>query len=275
MNITIDQLTFNVVVDTKKLNENHFPILFLHGFTGCADDWKFIFEKIHPHFIPIAIDLIGHGKTYSPADRKLYSTQEITSHIKSILDNLSLSKIILCGYSMGGRAALAFSLMFPSYVYGLILESTTPGIELRTERNLRLAQDRKLADLILKKGIEWFVDYWLNQPLFKTYEKLGEQNLDRIRKLKLNNNITGLTNMLLEFGTGNMSSYWTKLNKLYCKTLLITGSLDNKFTSINKKMQYLIPHSQHKIADGCGHNVHLENPSEFIFLLNSFIKNFI
>ena len=82
-----------------------------------------------------------------------------------------------------------------------------------------------------------------------------------------------MTNTLLGFSTGKMKNYFPLLSKLEKEILLICGELDLKFTRIAEKAYSFFPHSELKIIKDCGHNVHLENPEEFLKLLNKFLLN--
>ena len=189
------------------------------------------------------------------------------------LEKLEIDKAILPGYSMGGRAALTYTFSFPGKVAGLILESTTAGIDSESERRARQENDKQIADSILQNGIENFVDFWMNIPLFSSQKKLPLETLVNIKKNKLKNSPRGLANSLLGFGTGTMPSYWHKLKELAMPVQLITGSLDEKYDNINRHMSSIIPDANHKVIENAGHNTHLEKASEFIILVNSFLKN--
>ncbi|MEG8946642.1 2-succinyl-6-hydroxy-2,4-cyclohexadiene-1-carboxylate synthase [Rosettibacter firmus] len=271
MKIKVDQIEFNILIDEKNYKEEKTPIIFLHGFTGCAEDWLFIFDKLPSEYYPIAIDLIGHGLTDSPDDPNYYTCRAIVNQLNYIFESLKIHKLILCGYSMGGRAALSYCLHYPQKIIASIFESTTAGIEDITIKKERVISDFLLAEKIREEGIESFIDYWMNNPLFKTQKEIPEYEL--IKKKKYKNSVIGLSNLLMGFSTGLMPSYWDKINQLEFPVLLITGSLDEKYTSISKRMKEKLKNAEHKIAESCGHNVHLEKPDVFIKFVLDFLNN--
>lgn len=246
-------------------------ILFLHGFSGSSNDWKKVTELIDRKFNLAAIDLIGHGETDSPADLSYYDVDFIIGLIESAIQFFRKDKVILCGYSMGGRAALNFAIHKTNLVEALILESSTAGILNESERRMRVQKDNELAQFILNHSVSEFVDYWMNLDLFDSQTTLDKITLDEIRNAKLKNNPVGLANSLIGFGTGAMPVLFNELKNLDKKTLLITGLLDTKFTEINKLMSKLLPFSEHVSIEGSGHNTHLENPIKFCEVLNSFL----
>ena len=273
MKLQIDQISFHIAVDEKLLRKKLVPILFLHGFTGSSREWEFLTDKLNNRFIPVAIDLIGHGQTDSPSDTGLYTAASISKQINTILDMLQIDKAIICGYSMGGRAALSFFANYPGKTAGLILESTTPGIEDEQLRNERIKNDELLADKIASEGVEKFSSHWLNLPLFDTLKSIPREEYERIVSLKIRNNPAGLINSLKGFGTGIMPPLWDTLREINFPVLLITGEYDKKFTEINNRLKDKILNSEHIILRDCGHNTHLEKPAEFINLVNKYLSD--
>ncbi len=271
MKLKVDNIQFNLLINESDFNNEKTPIVFLHGFTGRAADWQFIFNKIPPKFSPVAIDLIGHGKTESPANPDYYSCHAIVHQIDSILDQLNIKKFIITGYSMGGRAALAYSFKNPQKIKAAILESTSPGIEDFRLKKERVEFDFLLSDKIKKEGVESFIEYWFNIPLFESLKKhpyFGDE-----KKLRNQNSTTGLANILSSFSTGLMPSLWEKLPQLKFPVLLLNGELDEKYTDINNEMKNKLSNATHKSISECGHNVHLEKPELFTKFVVEFLNS--
>lgn len=247
-------------------------IIFIHGFSGSSNDWKFVPAKIKEGYNLYAVDLPGHGKSGSPEDIKAYRTSSLVNQLFSLLNFISGSEIILAGYSMGGRAALQLAVNFPGRLNGLILESASAGIAEDKARLERTEADEKLAHFIETHSIEEFADYWMGLDLFNTQKILGKEKLAAVKKAKLSNNKTGLANSLRGFGAGSMPPVFDSLKTIGIKTLLITGKLDVKFTGMNALMAALLLSADHKIITNAGHNVHLEQPDEFCGAVNAYIK---
>jgi len=140
----------NIKLNFEHLSEfesSNKTILFLHGFTGSANDWKDVVQKINPRFNKIAIDLIGHGKSSSPSSVNYYAADSIVIHIEQVINQLRLKELILCGYSMGGRVALNFAVAKPNIVKGLILESASAGFKNEKEATAYAAKIKKSLNL--------------------------------------------------------------------------------------------------------------------------------
>ncbi|MDP4115186.1 MAG: 2-succinyl-6-hydroxy-2,4-cyclohexadiene-1-carboxylate synthase [Bacteroidota bacterium] len=262
-NVNIELTHYN------ELKKDRPAILFLHGFTGSACDWNIIAEELKKEDCNlIGIDLPGHGKSSSPDSIEYYRLPFLIKIVKSVITNLPQQKITLAGYSMGGRLALAYAAQYPDDIFKLILESTSPGLADPLERLNRIESDRKVINILEEKPIDEFVDYWMNIPLFATQRKY-KTKLMELRERKLLNSPIGLVNSLKGFGTGVMPPQYENLKNISSPVLLITGSLDTKFTEINKDIVSAFPDARHIIIEGAGHNVHFEKPEEYALTVSS------
>ncbi|KAF0152206.1 MAG: alpha/beta hydrolase fold protein [Ignavibacteria bacterium] len=270
MKLKLDGIKYNVLCNESKTHANKIPILFLHGFTGCAYDWNFILDKLPHKYFPFAIDLIGHGETDSPENEAEYTCTAIVRHLNLILNHFGFEKTIIAGYSMGGRAAISFSLKNPHKIIAGIFESATAGIEDIQAKKERVEHDFILADKIRDEGVEPFLEFWFSSPMFRSLQNLSA--FEELKTRRSQNTITGLANSLSAFSTGLMNSYWQELYKLKFPILLISGEQDEKYTSLNKKMFLKLKDSSHKIIPQAGHNTHLEKPELFTNLVLEFLN---
>ena len=266
-----------ILIFVKKNFRKHDPqkqsILFLHGFGGCSSDWNETISLIGSEFQILTIDLPGFGKSSKPRDDKFYQIDFLVQLIDDILSELKLAEVVLTGYSMGGRLALQFTSKHPEKVRALILESSSPGIKTKSERQLRIKSDAKLISFINKNSLIDFFTLWQNLPLFATQKNLPIKEQHSLLADKINSNSkVGLTNSLKNFGQGQMENLWNKLSRIRIPTLLLTGALDTKYTSIQQEMVKLIPNSSHKIIEDAGHNLHLEKPEVFVNLVRDFLE---
>lgn len=263
------QLNVETLVNNAKSRDS---VFFLHGFTGCATDWEPIVTSLPKIYNYYLVDMIGHGKSDSPKETHFYTIESIADQLKKIVLSISNRKIILAGYSMGGRIALNFAMQNLSMLKGLILESSTLGINDEHLRKERILQDEKLAEFIESNPIDKFIDYWMNIDLFRTQRRFSNDKLAEIRKRKLENNRTGLAYTLRGSGTGIMKPLHNNIKDFPVRTLLISGELDSKFTGINAEMVNIFAHAEHKIIMNAGHNTHLEEPYKFIDEINKFLN---
>ncbi len=253
-------------------NESLINIIFLHGFTGSSEDWNDILPGIDDRFNKITVDLLGHGKSDSPNDPSLYSWELQVEQINKIINHFTEEKVILVGYSMGGRLALCYTYTYPERLFGLILESSSPGIKNKSQREKRIKDDEEFSKFISTHTTEEFIDIWTEKEIFTTQLRFSEAKRNEIKKNKIKNNRVGLSNSLYGFSTGKMPYLFNQFNNFNISTLLLTGELDTKFTSLNKSIVKQFPFAEHRIIKNAGHTIHLEEPEKFIDAANSFLK---
>jgi len=256
-----------IEVNDIKLNvETHGsgePLLLLHGFTGSVRSWDRFIPKWSQHAQVIAVDIIGHGQSDSPADPKRYSMEKAVQDLIALFDTLQVHKANVLGYSMGGRLALSLAVMHPERVNSLILESSSPGLLTEEERTARMMSDEQLADRIEREGMERFTAFWENIPLFESVKRMPEETQRSIRQGRLRNQPLGLANSLRGMGTGAQPSWWGHLAALKMPVHFIAGEWDKKFDEIAQTMNSAVTKGQYTQVPGAGHLVHVEQAHSF------------
>ncbi len=245
------------------------PILLLHGFSGDVSAWQNLRPALEKSHRVIALDMLGHGNSDSPASVECYRMEQAAVDIMALLDQLVTGKIHLLGYSMGGRLALYLAWRYADRFHSLILESASPGLHSQQARAERMRRDHQLADQIEAKGIEWFVDFWEGLPLWDSQDALVKAAQ---RRQRLGNDPLGLANSLRGMGSGAQPSLWEELPALNLPAQLIVGQLDRKFLRINREMTAAIPRAAMKVVPNAGHRVHLENPRALNETVLSFLR---
>lgn len=246
------------------------PVVLLHGFMGLSDDWMHVVSQLKDQYRCVMPDLPGHGRSGFPLRRKMITIQSVAEGIIEMLDTLKVEKSTLLGYSMGGRVALYTALNFPDRISALILESSGPGLEDEYERRVRTALDDDRAYHLRVQGLDPFLDEWYRAPLFESLHRFPER-LALLKASRAIHNVEGLAAALQGLSTGRQPSLWDKLEQLNLPTLLICGSLDHKFTRINRIMSESIRLCEWKIIGDAGHNTHLEHPEAFVTTVQRFL----
>jgi 2-succinyl-6-hydroxy-2,4-cyclohexadiene-1-carboxylate synthase len=247
------------------------PVVLLHGFTGSAESWRAHSAVLGQTFTTLAVELLGHGASDSPADPARFGMDQCAADLIAIFDHLGLARVNLLGYSMGGRVALHVAVAHPGLVATLILESASPGLAGLDERRARVASDEALANSIEQQGLEAFVDSWSRLPLFASQAALPEAVRADLRAQRLRNNPRGLANSLRGLGTGVTPPLWDRLQDVRCPTLVIAGALDTKYVAIAQAMAAGLAASRLAIVPEAGHAAHLEQPEAFDRLVLEFL----
>jgi 2-succinyl-6-hydroxy-2,4-cyclohexadiene-1-carboxylate synthase len=239
-------------------------VVLLHGFAGSARDWESVVPALERAGMrAVAVDLPGHGDSETPEDLSRYRIEETAIDLAALLDVLGIPEAHWIGYSMGGRVALYVAARAPRRVRSLLLESASPGLEREDDRAERRGADDALAGEIERRGTEWFVDYWEEQPIFASQEQLAPDARSALREGRLRNRPAGLAGSLRGLGQGAQPYLGALLPTIGCPTLLVTGALDPKYGALAAHMAAAMPCARHVVIPGAGHNVHLERPAAF------------
>ncbi|MED3561623.1 2-succinyl-6-hydroxy-2,4-cyclohexadiene-1-carboxylate synthase [Bacillus xiapuensis] len=268
MDVMVENLQYHV-----EICGTGFPLLLLHGFTGDSSTWTPFCSVWGGHSKLIIPDIIGHGKTEISQDLNRYKMESAARDLNLLFDRLGINQVDVLGYSMGGRLALSFAILYPEKVRKLILESASPGLETEEERKNRCMNDLKLANRIKEHGIESFVDYWEKIPLFSTMEQIPDKTKKVIRQQRLTNSPVGLENSLIGMGTGAQPSWWGNLQLLNCNVLILSGEKDLKFCGIAEKMNQKLKMASWVVVENRGHAIHVEDAEKFGTIVSDFLSN--
>lgn len=237
-------------------------VVFLHGFMGDMRTYQHVDLPVDCLYI----DLPGHGQDHSPDVE--WSFSWIAEELYTIIEKIKRKKVYLFGYSMGGRIALYYALHYA--LDGLILESTSPGIEEERERAERRKVDKERGEN-LETDYQVFVKRWEQLPLFQTAVDVPSTRLELQHLIRSTQQPKRLKKALMDYGTGSQPNLWSLLYRLDIPVLLLTGTLDIKFQTINQRMKELLPNCHH-IEVQAGHTIHVEHPDIFDTIVLDFIK---
>lgn len=213
------------------------PLLFLHGFLGCKEDWEATLEGLKDHFRCYTFDLPGHGG--SPIDGEVHTT----------LATLHLETAPLVGYSMGGRIALSLKTTSP-----LILIAAHPGLKRQGEKENRWESDLRWCEKLTALPFESFLHEWYAQPLFASIRRQKGVFLEMLERRSSQNPLL-LAQVLLRFSLAKQE----RQNSFPSSTLYLYGTEDLKFGTLSLTLPKSVSVQSIK---GTGHVIPLENPQE-------------
>jgi 2-succinyl-6-hydroxy-2,4-cyclohexadiene-1-carboxylate synthase len=271
MTRTVEEYNFHYTLTGSRHNP---ALLFLHGFMGSSkhsgDRCAYgVISGLADKFCCLAVDLPGHGQTRVSGGEDLYTMPNTARALINWLDDLKIDRCFLTGYSMGGRLALYLAIHFPSRFPKVILESASAGLKTEAERSERRQADQHLARQLETSDFKSFLLNWYSQPLFKTLQNHPEY--DKIIECRLQENPLELAKSVRNMGAGSQPSLWDKLAENKTPLLLLAGEYDDKFRAINAEMAALCQVAKLKIIPKSGHNIHLENPTEWLANVREFL----
>jgi pimeloyl-ACP methyl ester carboxylesterase len=99
------------------------PLVLLHGFGGCVQNWHpFVGELSERHRL-IVVDLRGHGHSTNPKNE--FTHREAASDVFLLLEKLGIDHFSAMGISSGGMTLLHMATSQPERIDAMVLISTT------------------------------------------------------------------------------------------------------------------------------------------------------
>ena len=237
-------------------------LVLLHGFTQAASAMGDLASRIRDlttDIEPVCVDLAGHG---SRSDEAL----DLVTGADALAD--THGPAIWLGYSLGGRQALHLAVHRPEAVLGLVLISSTAGIDDGADRQRRREDDERLAARIESIGLDAFLDEWLAGPLFADFADPPD-----VAAARRSNTSAGLAMSLRLAGTGAQESLWGSLPRITVPALVLTGQRDTKFTEIGRRLVEGISGAVGATVADAGHSLHLERPDQAASLITDWLTS--
>jgi 2-succinyl-6-hydroxy-2,4-cyclohexadiene-1-carboxylate synthase len=233
-------------------------VVLLHGFGQTCRCWGPVAPALAAHHEVVRLDLPGHGGSAAIA-ADLPATGRLAADAGG--------PAVYVGYSMGARMALHVATEAPGAVRGLVLLGGTPGIDDDGERAERRARDADLAARIRADGVDWFVGWWLAQPMFA-----GLSAATRFEDERRRNTADGLARSLELAGTGSQRPLWSALPSIDAPVLVMAGEDDERYAAIARRTAMAIgANARVALVAGAGHSAHLEQPGRFLEALEPWL----
>ena len=259
--------------------------VFLHGFLGNVLDWMPLMSSASSDRDCYAVSLPGHSSgpfqnvDDGPANSFQTTLASTSNALNALLEESSVGKPILVGYSMGARVALDMVVSSPEKYSGLVIISSSPGIKDSVSREGRAIKDILLSAQIREMGFDSFLELWYQQPLFESFKNSPQFTSIVSSRAKVHTN-HGVADALSSLSPGLQDSLWPKMQDLSVPLCLVCGEHDPKYVAISKEMCELAKSSPHldsadirmHVVPGVGHCVHLEAPQVLSPILANFVS---
>lgn len=99
------------------------PLVLLHGFGGCSQNWHPFVAELSKHHRLILVDLRGHGHSTNPGNR--FTHREAAGDVFLLLEKLGIDRFSAMGMSSGGMTLLHMATIQPRCIDSMVLVSTT------------------------------------------------------------------------------------------------------------------------------------------------------
>jgi pimeloyl-ACP methyl ester carboxylesterase len=253
------------------------PIILIHGVTSSSANWQVVAPMLARHHTVLAPDLIGHGQSAKP--RGDYSMGAFASGVRDLAVALAIGPATVVGHSLGGGVAMQFSYQFPERtqrlalvssgglgrrVHGLLRAATLPGSELvlpLLAAGRVLAGGRAIGRALDRAGIRLGTDAI---EIARGHASLGDaESRDAfVQALRASIDPTG--------------QRVSATDRLYLATqlplLIVWGRHDRVIpVAHGERAHGLVPGSRLEVFERAGHFPHLDEPRQFVELVEDWI----
>ena len=248
-------------------SKNHPPVVFIHGFPFNSHMWDAQAVLLEKDFFVVTYDQRGHAK--SGAGDGQFPLEFLVDDLIGVLDSLNLSKVILCGLSMGGYIALRAIERNPQRVLGLVLCDT------RSEADSNEAKLKRAANIktVKGEGVAAFSEGFLKAVFPSESFTDRKEAVDKTRLMINASPPLGVAGALLALATRTDTT--ASLPNIHIPTLILVGEKDGITpVAAAESMKTKISGSQMFVIPGAGHLSNMDNPTVFNTHLKTFLARF-
>jgi len=237
-----------------------FPLVLIHGYLAGAEIWRRQIDCFKKRFDVLAFNLPGFGG--SAQHEMPPSITEIASMIMEQLSSLGVRHFHLMGHSMGGMIVQAMAAIAPERISHLVCYGTGPvGVlpnrfETIDESRKRLLTDG-LEPTVRRIAATWFLNGG-KDPSYPVCVELGMK-----------------ANMQAALASLTAWENWdgrSELANISSRTLIVWGDRDRSYGwSQPEALWRGITDSSLAVVPDCAHNVHMEKPDFFNYIIGDFL----
>lgn len=230
-------------------------LLLLHGWGCDRNIWKATAEVLRHHFMVVAVDFAGFGKSQEP--REVWGVEEYTRSIEALVKELGVVRPIVVGHSFGGRVSILYASR--NEVKRVVLTDAA-GVKPRRS----LGYYRKVYTYkLLKHALPLLIG-----------TKKAQMLLEQRRKASASSDYNSATPMMRAILSKCVNEdLCAVMPKIQAPVLLFWGDKDTATPlSDAHTMERLIPDAGLVVAQGAGHFAMLEQAELWRASLLSFLK---
>jgi pimeloyl-ACP methyl ester carboxylesterase len=248
------------------------PLVFIHGLSGCWQNWLENIPHMARRHRVIALDLVGFGESELPQEE--ISIPGYGRFVDAFLGEIGIERGSLVGNSMGGFIAAETAIAHPSRVDKLVLVSAAGLFRLGSGRQAALERLAKLfhpatAAVLARR------DYLVKRPklrrrilygIVRYPERIEPELVYEVASGAGKPGFFDALNAIVDY------DYSHRLPEISDPTLIIWGRND-RIVPVSGAYEYerLIPDSRLEIFDETGHLPMAERPARFNQLVEEFL----
>src|SRR6202049_3747042 len=249
------------------------PILFLHGGGLNAHTWDLVCLMLRDRYHCIALDQRGHGDSeWEPTADYRFDAQ--VADLEGFIEKLKLHRPLLVGHSMGGFAAMGYSIRHAATMAGVVLGGIAAQIHTKGSLKIRnfITQDRELD------SVEEFVERALKFNPMRNRQLLRRSLLHNLRPLphgkwtwkhdpkRMPKNFESERDERKTMIMDNASA-------IVCPTLVMRGARSDVLTDDNaREFAASVPKGRWLRVENAGHTIQGDNPRALLDALEPFLR---
>lgn len=235
-------------------------VVLLHGFACNRTMWHHQARFLQGRAHVIAVDLPGHGQTRMPADPASHTEDGIADLVCAELEERGIRRAVMVGFSMGGGVALNMASRHPLSVGGLLLADVGGG---SADPVAHRATMRTYTQMLETEGLDAFVDYLIQTPIFCDFANRDSASHDAMRSIMMTCDPEELTLILDGVLSRRKPVQERDLEAISVPTEVLLGEFDAQCRQSSAELAGRIVGAEHTVLQGIGHMTPLENPQAF------------
>jgi 3-oxoadipate enol-lactonase len=231
------------------------PVVLIHGFPFSKEMWAPQLAPLSAEHYVVTYDVRGHGA--SGRGDGQYSIEMFVDDLIALIDHLKLSRVVVCGLSMGGYIALRAIERHPERFRGLILCDTKSEAD-NNEARIRRAEQMKA---VKTGGMRTFAENYLKSVFYKKTFAANPEAVELIRRTIEAADPFAVAGTFLALAARTDTT--AALYSIAVPSLILVGHHDVLTPpSAARAMQEKIPRSVLHVIPHAAHLSTLENPEE-------------
>lgn len=251
------------------------PMLLLHGFGNEAHLWDDFAPRVAEYYRVVALSLRGHGDSdWDPRHRYDYDAH--VGDLMAVTEHLGVDRMVLVGFSLGGRIAMLYAGLHPEKLAGLVIVDSAPELDARGTTRIRMEVAERQAP-----AFSTVAEY--EQVLAHNYPVAAPAAIERMAKHALRQREDG--KWVLKMDTAyrgadgprlsqedmaareeeHAKQMWAALAKVPCPTLVVRGAASDIMSPevADRMVDEVIPNARLAVVPQAAHSVMTDNPEGF------------
>jgi pimeloyl-ACP methyl ester carboxylesterase len=249
-----------IELNVQDIGTGNTALVFLHHWGGSSRTWGAVIEQLSPRYRCIAVDARGAGGSDTPANG--YGTADHAGDARAVIQALGLSRYLLVGHSMGGKASQLLASQRPTGLAGVALVASSPPSPMAIDEAQRVQMKKAYAS---REAVEWTLDHVL----------LGSPVAPDVREMLIDDALclrAPATSGWLDIGS--REDFGAEVAKVDVPVLILAGELD-RVDPPEVVRQHIVP--RHPAAalhflPGKGHLLPVEAPAEVAERIDDFAQ---